>query len=204
MASRGRRGGEPHVDPAACGRELHGVRQQVPNHLLQAVGVTRDGAAATAASMRTSSVTPFALGRLADDVDEASITAHRSTDAGLELQLAGDDARDVEHVLDQARLGPRVPLEARERALDDLRVPRRHAQNLQPAEDGVERRAQLVRERREELVLLAVGRPQFLVAPLDAADHVVEGVDQLADLVVAVLLRAHRVVAPPRDVGRRA
>ena len=68
------------------------------------------------------------------------------------------DARDVEQVLDELRLRLRV-------ALDGLEAARRacsasspsRAQHRGPSEDRVERRAELVRERREELVLQPVG-----------------------------------------------
>ena len=35
---------EPHVHAATLGRELDRVREQVPRHLLEAVGVTQDDA----------------------------------------------------------------------------------------------------------------------------------------------------------------
>ena len=71
--------------------------------------------------------------------------------------MPADDARHVEDVLDDPRLRARV-------ALDDVERPVRVAgraaslpQHRRPAEDRVERRAQLVRHRREELVLRAIG-----------------------------------------------
>ena len=97
------------------------------------------------------------------------------------------------------------------------------AQQLGPAEDGVERRAQLVRERGQELVLQPVGfalahqqlgalllgaaplgdfAPQLVVGPgelglprLDSLEHAVERVDQIAQLVVGRPRRPQRVVA---------
>ena len=77
--------------------------------------------------------------------------------ADVEQQLAGGDARDVEQVLDQLRLGVRVAIDALERVLASLRRQLAAPQQVHPADDGVERRAELVRERGEELVLQAVG-----------------------------------------------
>jgi hypothetical protein len=77
----------------------------------------------------------------------------------LDAQLAGDDARQVEDVLDQLGLRARV-------ALDGLPAPSvpsracsvREPQHVRPADHRVQRRAQLVRKRRQEFVLGAVGR----------------------------------------------
>ena len=74
----------------------------------------------------------------------------------IEPQLAADDARDFEEVLDQPGLHLRVALDLLERAIDRRRRHRVGAQQLGPAEDGVERRAQLVRQRGQELVLQPV------------------------------------------------
>ena len=84
---------------------------------------------------------------------------HRTEQHGrqLDAQLAGDDARHVEHVFDELGLRPRVPLDDLERAGDPPRLDLAVAQHRRPAEDGVERGAQLVRQGREEFVLEAAG-----------------------------------------------
>ena len=76
----------------------------------------------------------------------------------VEAEVAGDDAGDVEQVVDELGLGLRIPLDGREPLLQVLGVDLAGAEDLGPAEDGVERRAQLVRERGQEFVLHAVGR----------------------------------------------
>ena len=103
------------------------------------------------------------------------------------MELAGDDARDVEEIFDERGLGARVALDALVRPRGRGGVGGRDPQDLNPAEDGVERRAQLVRERGQELVLEPAGGAQLLVAPLDLGDHAVEGIDELPDLVLALL-----------------
>ena len=84
------------------------------------------------------------------------------------------------------------------------------ADDLQPAEDRVERRAQLVRERGQELVLqaarpgqLLVGGRQPAVAALHLLHHAVERVHERPDFVRRVLGRTERVVVALRNAGRR-
>jgi hypothetical protein len=77
-------------------------------------------------------------------------------------QLAVHDARQVEQVVDQADLVADVPVDRLEgpgRHVVDAGVP---PEDLGPADDRLERGAQLVRERRDELVLQparVLGRP---------------------------------------------
>ena len=56
----------------------------------------------------------------------------------------------------QLRLSACVPLDGRERVLDAVGRERLVAQHRAPAEHGVQRRPQLVREDREELVFHAI------------------------------------------------
>ena len=76
----------------------------------------------------------------------------------VEAEVARDDAGDVEQVFDELGLDLGVPLDGREPFLQVLGVDLAGAEDLGPAEDGVERRAQLVREGGQEFVLHAVGR----------------------------------------------
>src|SRR5205814_2875769 len=72
--------------------------------------------------------------------------------------LAVHDAADVQEIVDQAALVPRVALDDVEGALGGGLV--RHqagAQHLDPPEHGGERRSQLVGQRREKQVLRAAG-----------------------------------------------
>ena len=75
----------------------------------------------------------------------------------IEPDLAGRDARHVEQILDQLILRDGVPLDDVDRARPLLRRDRVGLQHPGVAEDDVERRAQLVRQRGEELVLQLVG-----------------------------------------------
>ena len=96
----------------------------------------------------------------------ASTTGAEVDRRGSEPELAGDDARDVEQVLDELGLRPRVALDGLERARRSARgVELAAAEQLRPAEHGVERRAQLVRDGRQELVLDAGWPPRPRRAP---------------------------------------
>ena len=160
LARRPRRR-QRHVDASALRRELHGVREQVPDDLLQPVGVADHAhARASMSALDRRSAWPA---RRRPDRRRSPLDDGREVDRrDVEPQLAGDDARDVEEVLDEAHLRAGVALDAAERALARLRRSSGAARRIcEPAEDRVERRAQLVRQRGEELVLEAV---RFLLA----------------------------------------
>ena len=71
----------------------------------------------------------------------------------VEAHLAGGDAGHVEQVLDQLGLRARVALDHLHRPQQLLALHAAGGDDLRPAEDRAERRAQLVRQRGEELVL---------------------------------------------------
>ena len=77
-----------------------------------------------------------------------------------DLELARHDPRHVQQIVDELGLDLRVPLDRVERAVHDLGRQIALAQHVGPAQDGVERGPQLVRERGQEFVLHAVGIPQ--------------------------------------------
>ena len=165
--------GVPHLDlervvavterdghAAARRRELDRVRDQVPDDLLDAVGIAQD---------------PVLLARM---VVEAHLDllafggeahrVHRGPDHGGERrrlqgqpELAGDDARDVEQVVDQLGLRRHVALDHLESTVGPIGVESPGAQEPRPAHDRRERRPELVRERRQKLVLHPVGFAGF-------------------------------------------
>ncbi len=102
--------------------------------------------------------------------------------AAVELQLAAGDARQVEQVVDQPRLQLHVAPDHGELA----HVPREARVGFQAGDDGEhrrQRRAQLVAQSGEELVLGRVGRLRLLVGPLELLLGVlaVADVDRAAD-----------------------
>ena len=97
-------------------------------------------------------------GDAAHGVERAVHDSRDVHDADLEAELAGHDPRDVEEIVDQLRLHPGVAnddVEGAPRLLGGKIVGAQHAA---PAEHRGERRSQLVRDNRQELVLCAIGR----------------------------------------------
>ena len=93
--------------------------------------------------------------------------------------LAGDDSRDVQHLLDETNLGLGIALDDRH-GMGRARVQVPTSQDPRPPVNRVQRRAQFMRERAEKLVLQAI-RLLGLAIELDAierqadaADHIVE------------------------------
>ena len=150
---------EPDIDAAARRRELDGVGEEVPDHLLQAAVIGRHGAEGRIQTR----LQPNAFG-----IGGRLHRFHRGHDDGdqidgpdVQAELARDDAGHVEQVFDQLSQEAGV-------TLDHLRAPagaggieRPGSEKAHPSQDGVERRAELVRKRREEFVLGAVGRVEL-------------------------------------------
>ena len=89
---------EAHLDPAVPRRELDGIRQHVPQHLLEPLGIARHRRGAGIDDRDE----PDALG-----IGRRPHRFHRVLDHRRQLhrlhvqaELARDDARDVEHILD--------------------------------------------------------------------------------------------------------
>ncbi len=72
-----------------------------------------------------------------------------------QIQLVADDARHIEQVFDQLRLRARASIDGLHRALALTVVEPAGLEQMGPADDRVHRRAQLVRQVREELVFQA-------------------------------------------------
>ncbi len=136
---------------AATGRELHGVAEQVPKHLLDAAGVALD---------HTSDEARFGLERDAfclrcrtHDVDCGVDHAVDVDEFEIQAQLSGDDAAHVEQVVDDLILGDRVARNGFRGVRRALRVEAAGAEQATPTQHGVQRRAQLVTHRGQEIVL---------------------------------------------------
>ena len=97
------------------------------------------------------------VGYRAEHVDLRRLDDPRDVDGGeLQSQVSADDARDVEDVLDELRLRSRVPVNRLDRVLGLRRIELLHPEKRRPAQDRVERGAELVAHRREKLVLQAL------------------------------------------------
>ena len=102
---------EPHAARAAVRRELDGVRQQVPDRPAAAAAGSpyTEPSASASATTRPGCPCASAAGWIAADcrVDDD----RESHGLHIEPELAGDDARHVEQILDELRLRVGVPLD---------------------------------------------------------------------------------------------
>ena len=128
---------EQDLHGAVARGELHGVAEQVPEDLLQAIRVAGDGARQRVEGGAEADA--FRVGGGLDRFDRGADDGGQIDALDVEPDLAGDDAAHVEQIFDDLRLSAGV-------ALDDLDpfggFRRREliaAEDLRPAEDGVER-----------------------------------------------------------------
>ena len=104
----------------------------------------------------------------------------------VDPQLPGHDARDVEDVLDDLRQRRGIPLDGFDRFAALARIEDAGAHHPGVAQDGVERRPQLVRHRCDEVRLELVGGLQLVHQRGVAQRHR----RQLADAALATLREA--------------
>ena len=131
-----------HLDVAAARRELDGVREQVPDHLLEPFGVGEHPAGRRVDEPGERDRLRLRrgrerVGRRLDDGSQLEGTA-------VELQLARHDAGDVEQVVNEPRLGLGVPVDRLDGPRRSLRVECLPAQHPEPGEHRAERGTQLV------------------------------------------------------------
>jgi hypothetical protein len=117
-------------------------------------------------------------------------------DPDVQAQLAVDDPGDVEQVLDELALHARVALDGLQGTAGGDAVEARGAQGHRPAEHRVQRRAQLVRQGRQELVLHPVGGLGLRARPLGRRQEL--GVADRDRGVVGQLAQDHLVVVGER------
>ena len=159
---------DAHVDGAAGGRELDGVRQQVPDDLLHAIRIAVDEPGVAPSSFRIVMFLACAAGVTTSIA--ASVAATRSTGSisSRSLPLMMRAMSSMSSISRTCADGV---------ALDDLERARRASpgrrsraeQDARPAEHRVERRADLVRQRRQELVLHARALPRPAARACSAA-----------------------------------
>ena len=153
------------IDALAARRELDRVRKDVADHLLHSIGIGFDDVVGVVIDVRVERDAVVLRHRLrgrergVDDLRQARRQQ-------IDLKLAEDDARDIEHVVDQSRLQLCARLDRLQRALELFLRRAAHAEKLHPSENRRHRRAQLVRQRGEEIVLRAILRFRFAIFPL--------------------------------------
>src|SRR5262249_4399132 len=129
--------------------------EQVPNHLLQAIGVAGDlpDVAVEAGVARDALDFPPRARDLLPPLGQIRPLPW----AGFPPPLSAAGARGIKQVLDPSCLPARAPLNDFVAAMIELLVAATLTQDASPAEDGVQRRAQFVGDQSNELVLRPVG-----------------------------------------------
>ena len=206
-----RRGGRQRtVDAAARGRELDRVGDQVVDHLREPVRVAVERRAAGSVSAHSS--TPACSARGAAGLDRVARRPPRGRPARRSrLSVPGLDLGDEQQVADEPQQPPRVALDHVEELpllVGDL-ARLLLEQQLEVADDRRQRRAQLVRDEREELVLeplrLGFGAP----ALEHLGDELGDRVERVAEARVerarggAARTRTTRSRSVPRRSGPR-
>ena len=200
------------LDRAALRRELDRVGEQIPDDLMQARAVACDARRRSAPRRPRRSL----RGRRWRVASIASSITSPSSTGPVDAKLPGDDARDVEQISDE--LGLRSALRSiasrpRAAVAPSIRLP----QQGDPCEHGLERRAQLMREHAEELVLHPVGLARLggafsmAIAAMWASctrtfvldvELAVALFRELQETDAAPVLRRHRRGEPARAVSR--
>jgi len=192
---------DEHLDLPPLGGELDGVGEQVPDHLLEAVGVASDRPQRVEDPLQAD---PLGLGGGADRFERRLDQRHQLDRPHVEPHLPRGDARDVQEVLDELGLGVDAPRDGRQAAVDDLRFVRTETEHLRPAEDGVQGGPQLVREGGEELVLGPVcplGLVPCLLRPGEETPVLLLGLLALGDVDAGADVASE---GPLRGIARHA
>ena len=190
-----------HVDLPAGRRELHRVREQVEDDLLDPSLVAVDHVDLRIGGERDTD--PVLRRALAHHHDAALERLPKGERVHLELDLSRLDLGEVEDVVDQReQMVPR-----RDDVVEVLRLLLVHradhlvAQHLREADDRVQRRPQLVRHVGQELRLVPARRLELRVEAPELVVHPVDVGGQRAQLVSVVDLDVAREVAR-RDRGQ--
>ena len=142
---------QPDLDTPAAWGELDGIRQEIPDDLLQTLRVARDGHARPidgglqldALRGRGRRHCFQRILNYACEIDRPHVQA----------KLAGDDPRDIEDIADELFLELGISLDRLEDRGETLRANRSPSQHLRISQHRIERRAQLVGEGGQKFVL---------------------------------------------------
>ena len=151
---------QPHCDSTAAWRELDRVGEKVPHHLLEALGIARDGAHLRAKPGFEEDA--FCLGCRPHRVDRRLDHRVERERSDVQSKLARDRARDIEEILDDPLLQLGIPLDRAQGTFPRRGIEVSLAEQQRPAEDRHEGSPELVGHDGEELVLGPVGGGQLV------------------------------------------
>ena len=146
---------ELNVDPPPAARELDGVGHEIPDHLLQPVGIDLNWA--DGGVERQSEHDVLGFGRRAQRLDRRFDDLLHRCRPWRDLKFARHDLRDIEQILDEPRLRPASALDGLNCAFRLCRVELAAREQARPSEHGIERSTQFVGQCEEEFVFQVVG-----------------------------------------------
>src|SRR5262245_45887186 len=135
--------------------ELDGVLRQIPDHLLKPVGIKQEHMYGRVEILLQTH--PFCLRLRAYRFDRRVDDGGEVGRLNITREIASDDGRDIEQVVNQFLLRAGVALDSLQGALFALFVEALAPDNPDPTEHGGQRRAQLVRDGGEKFIFQAVG-----------------------------------------------
>ena len=130
-----------HFHRAVFRSELHRIRQEVPEHLLQTLRVAQHQAGAV---QLCAEVKRLGLYRRAHRVNGGMENGAEIQRMHVQSEMASRQARDIEQILDQSRFGRGVAFNNFQRPRCDRRIGASSAQYLGPTQNGTQRRPQFV------------------------------------------------------------
>ena len=143
-----------HHDVAARGRELERVAEEVDKHLLEALDVATKRRLGNGRQLNVD-LTP---GReRADRLDDAANQVRRVDGVEIERPASAVHLRKIEQVVHEFGLPRGIPVNRFDSLRQHFGIHRIGTQHRSPAENGIQRGPQLVRNRRYELVLQPIG-----------------------------------------------
>src|SRR5690242_14108705 len=143
-----------HTNTPTPDSKLHRIRQQIPNHLLEPVCIARNHQRRRVEKLLD--LDSLRVSRRPHYVDRILHDRHNFQRVQIEIKISGDDTRHVENVVDDLRLRFGIAPDHFDSLLGYRIVERPTFEQSRPAEYRGERCAQLVRNRREKLVLQTV------------------------------------------------
>ncbi len=141
-------------DGAAAGGEFDGIGEEIPENLLDAAGIAEDGAWSLDFFDKADF---FGLGGGLGGSGGGFQEPGGIDDLCIEADFSAQDAGHVEEIVDEFGLHTGVAFDDFHSGGDFGGIVRHAEKDLRPAEDGVERGAEFVRDRGEEFILDAVG-----------------------------------------------
>jgi hypothetical protein len=197
-----------HLHAASGGRELHGVGQQVPQHLSQSRRIAGDFG--EHAVDRHVEGDRLCIGGRPDGFDRAANEIPEIDRCNVQPQIARRHRREIQQFFDDLHLRGGIAFDRVEDRGGAFRWHGAAAQHACPAEHGVEGRAELVREHRQEFVLDAIGllevanqlralggKHPLVIFELAARSDVHDRARRVAGAAVVVQNDAPAILQPP-------